>query len=138
MRSTASLLVFLVGCSSHSSPAVFTGARDHGDKPGFGLEFHFMGDRVVKGTLSIIVPSGLAEIEGTDRVDHAIRVISQDAAKITFGVDLRVGDETRPFVYDAWLTKQPDGTLHVLVDDSGAGTPHDHLGPPIVLERVRG
>lgn len=137
MRMTTLLCFIILSCSRPPVPEVFSGQRDHGDKPGVGLELRFVGDSVVGGIFSVIVPLVMGEIEGVDRADYPIQVISQDVAKFTFSVDFMVGSEMKPFLYDAWLAAQPDGTINAHVDKAGGDTPREQLGPPIVLKRAR-
>lgn len=137
MKLTWVLCCLALGCAGAPVTDVFSGQRDHGDKPGVGIELRFVRGLVEGGTFSIIAPEGMAEIEGTDRLDYPMQVLSQKAGTFTFRVDLLVGSETQPFVYDAWWVLQADGTVHVSIDDAGAKTPRDQLGPPFVLERAR-
>lgn len=125
-------LVFFA-CSTPKERQVLAGSEDHGCKPGTGLQLTVVGERVEGGTFSIIAPEGLP---GPSSVQYPIQVLSQTGDRVSFRVDLQVGAEAKPFFFDASLARQADGTLHVWVDQQGANTPREDLGPPMILKPV--
>jgi hypothetical protein len=132
-RVAACLPVILLACSQPPKHQVFAGSLDHGDKPGTGLKLTIVGERVEGGTFSILDPDEPASAKS---LHYPIQVLSQGAGKLSFRVDLQVGNEKKPFFLDASLARQADGTLHVWVDRQGANTPRQDLGPPMILEPV--